>query len=826
MAAPPQTNPRRVIQVGPDKVTVLGQEVLIETQRPMPDWQVRELNPVPVYFEDRKYLLVQKRKGRPPYAASYLLRPWPKGEVSSTTRFHTYDAQTVAEREAAWRSGQAAEAVRLLLLPLYPFLGLLWSGTQNRLTRFGFVPRRLTRLSISAVMWCIIPASLMAILVSHGSPLVPVTTVIFIVAGLVDTVVRSHAYLRDEGWAGGFLEWLVPTVHDSPRPVEPPSPGFWASLDSLVWSSAEKEPSSTWRFKKKHSFRVPPIIERELRVALRKEQPARRRWRMAAGCTAAALVLSLVAGRSAGQDLHQLLCLAGFYVVVRVPQRLAGLFSAERKDQTLGLLFISGLRPSEVFVSKTLSAVVVVFSDLLAIMPLLALPFLMGGVSFELFLATACCLPNLLLFALAISLLSSVLSDDEGTSVMLTVWLVLALAAMPSAIYFAHQVFSASNKPLNWLLLWSPAYGPWLVFNRFSAGQAAAFWQNFFLTLSWSVLCLAVAGFTLARLWRERADSGPIYRWRERWRNVAHGTVSWRRRLAAEWLEANPFTWLAARDRRPATLAWIVVGAVTLIWLVCCALWPAKWPSVPNFFITATVLNLLLRWMIHYAAAARLALARRDGSYELLLTTPLPPIDIVRGQLDSLRRQFRNPCLVVLALEIAMLTAGLGLRRWDSTSLLVYFMLWSGLLFWEWNQSWNPRSTLLSMWAGLNSARPAQAVWRVMGFNSWVWVWILFNLRQGVRGLHNFPSGSLGEVLFVVAGGFIILAMFLRSRLAAGVLQRRLAAEFREIVREPLPDPHDPRFKQWNVRERFPWGWAIVQEQLHERLARREADGI
>jgi hypothetical protein len=39
-------------------------------------------------------------------------------------------------------------------------------------------------------------------------------------------------------------------------------------------------------------------------------------------------------------------------------------------------------------VSKTISAAAVIFSDLLAIMPLLALPFLLGGVSFELFLAT------------------------------------------------------------------------------------------------------------------------------------------------------------------------------------------------------------------------------------------------------------------------------------------------------------------------------------------------------------------------------------------------------------------------------------------------------
>jgi hypothetical protein len=47
-----------------------------------------------------------------------------------------------------------------------------------------------------------------------------------------------------------------------------------------------------------------------------------------------------------------------------------------------------------------------------------------------------------------------------------------------------------------------------------------------------------------------------------------------------------------------------------------------------------------------------------------------------------------------------------------------------------------------------------------------------------------------------------------------------LVREFREIVREPLPDPNDPRFKKWNVQERFPWGWEVSQQQLHERLFR------
>jgi hypothetical protein len=318
------------------------------------------------------------------------------------------------------------------------------------------------------------------------------------------------------------------------------------------------------------------------------------------------------------------------------------------------------------------------------------------------------------------------------------------------------------------------------------------------------VFCLTAAAFVLVRVWRERNRRGWFRRWRERWQDSTHGTASWRRRLAAEWLEANPFAWLAARDRRPATLAWLLVGFLTLLWFAGWALWPAKWPSVANFFITATVMNLALRWMIHYTAAAGLTQPRRDGSYEWLLTTPLPTADIVRGQLDALRCHFRVPCLAVLGLEIVMMLAGLGLRQWTANSLLVYFILWAGLLSWEWNQSWNPRGAIQSMWAGLNSGQPLKAVWSVMGFNFWVWILLLFNLRQGISGLRNFPAGSLDERLWIFAGGLIFIAVVLRSRSNSRLLERRLAAEFREIESEPLPDLQDPRFQHWNVRERFP----------------------
>src|SRR6266481_2076597 len=147
--------PERVLQIGPDRITVTGDEVAIEAKHEMPNWEVRELNPAPVYFEDKKYYLIEKRRANPPYAVRYLMAPWPADQSAGTKLFYTYDAETVAEREANHRLGNRDEVVRLGLLPLYPLLGLLWSGTQQRLTRFGFVPRTITSASIF-IVFCLL----------------------------------------------------------------------------------------------------------------------------------------------------------------------------------------------------------------------------------------------------------------------------------------------------------------------------------------------------------------------------------------------------------------------------------------------------------------------------------------------------------------------------------------------------------------------------------------------------------------------------------------------------------------------------------------------
>src|SRR6266571_2844392 len=122
----------RVVRIGPDQVTIQDNEVIIEAKHRMPDWQVRELNPPPVYFEDNKYYLVEASQGEGPYAVRYLLVPWGEDMSTNSKHFYNYDAETVAERDGALRTGQVEGVTRAFMMPLYPALGLLWSGVQRR----------------------------------------------------------------------------------------------------------------------------------------------------------------------------------------------------------------------------------------------------------------------------------------------------------------------------------------------------------------------------------------------------------------------------------------------------------------------------------------------------------------------------------------------------------------------------------------------------------------------------------------------------------------------------------------------------------------------
>src|SRR6185369_15621922 len=93
-----------------------------------------------------------------------------------------------------------------------------------------------------------------------------------------------------------------------------------------------------------------PIIERELRVALRKGQPARRRVKVAMIAAGGALLYTFLAqiggSNRAGAHLHLIFCLAGFYTVIRAPNSPPGYFQRNDGNKRWGCCSLAGSAPA------------------------------------------------------------------------------------------------------------------------------------------------------------------------------------------------------------------------------------------------------------------------------------------------------------------------------------------------------------------------------------------------------------------------------------------------------------------------------------------------
>ena len=182
-----------------------------------------------------------------------------------------------------------------------------------------------------------------------------------------------------------------------------------------------------------------PIVDRELREGARRTSTRYVRLVVAA----VALVISLFQlvlmplmmgfGRSSGS--------AGFGIMTGyafVLCLLAGVFitadclSEEKREGTLGLLFLTDLRGYDVVLGKLASQLVYLGYALLAIIPAAALPLLFGGVTGGELWRISLALVNLLFFSLATGIFASSVSRQAGRAMMFTgILLVLVCVVAP-----------------------------------------------------------------------------------------------------------------------------------------------------------------------------------------------------------------------------------------------------------------------------------------------------------------------------------------------------------------------------------------------------------
>lgn len=403
-----------------------------------------------------------------------------------------------------------------------------------------------------------------------------------------------------------------------------------------------------------------PIVARELRTHARRRQTYHGRVVLAGisavcGLSSVYGMLRVGGAGQAGTALFSMV--AGLTAMVGMfgaAGATADCISAEKREGTLGLLFLTSLRAYEIVLAKLAANVVVTLFGVLTVVPILGLAVFLGGVRMLQVAAMAAALLNTVFFSGALGLLMSCLMRraDHASG-----------AAVGGAMFFwmgcpglAQLLNQAGLMPglAFTLRMLSPQYA----FELALAGQgarSAGFFLNAWMAshcLAW--LFLGLACVILPRTWQDRPSRKSGLTLAERWAQRRLGRPALRAEHRAAALAINPFFWLVAREPRAHRLVWVILGGLVVLYGVMVAMF--RDPDMVTFcsVTLAASLHLILRVWLANEGSSKLATERHQGTLELILSTPLKVEDIVVGQRHALARMFTAPIMAMACLDLVL----------------------------------------------------------------------------------------------------------------------------------------------------------------------------
>ena len=408
-----------------------------------------------------------------------------------------------------------------------------------------------------------------------------------------------------------------------------------------------------------------PVVDRGLRVAARRRGTYWTRLLFAgvcAGIVSLVLMFAWVAqggtsGVGAGLFYFLTLIVLGFSAFAGV-FLTADCLSEEKREGTLGLLFLTDLKGYDVVLGKLLATSVPAIYGVLAVFPVLAITLTMGGVTAGEFWRMTLVFMNTLCFSLSVGMLVSSVSQQENRAMTGAAGMILLVSG---GLPLAEFVLNHSGVPVRFAVgLPSPLTAWHLAFDASNRLWGRSFWVSLLWThgLSWSFLISA--SVLLPRLWRQREGMIPRT---TRPSPQADARLPERATKRTELLEVHPVYWLNSRGN---SWPWITWTATVLAWVA--VLLPAGllWgigASTPLFFLSVPFASLLFtapaRIEVGIQASRFFSETRRTGALELLLCTPLTTEEIVKGHWLTLRRRFFAPVAAVVGLVLLLLVFGL-----------------------------------------------------------------------------------------------------------------------------------------------------------------------
>jgi len=501
-----------------------------------------------------------------------------------------------------------------------------------------------------------------------------------------------------------------------------------------------------------------PIVERELRVAARR----RGMFWTRLGAAAAAVVFGgawvwlseeSASARSIGTSMFAILSVAALlFCLVSGPIFGVDALAEEKREGTLGLLFLTDLKGHDVVLGKLAASSVTALFSLLAILPVLALSILFGGTSLGEFCRVAVALLNTLFFSLSISMLVSVCSRQARTAFALNA---LVLVFLCLFLPWLEELLPGGHAGVLRKILasFNPVFTIELARTWAQAGRGQDYYGAIATVHVLAWLALGLTSWIVSRVWREHRFGLRLKRLSAKSSHWSFGEDGRRRDHRRTMLDRNPILWLGSRNLLKRRLLWGATAFALGVWTITLFL-GRDWSDWPMTIMIAYFLQTPLKWLMASEATHRWVEDQQSGALELLLTTPLTTLDILRGHLRALGRMFLPPALALVGFELLALgvgsqTPGTDVETGISALLLLVLFLWDlHTLAW------------LGMWLGLSRRRTnrafLEALFRVQGVPV-----LLLLAAIIVVGPESFPVFAL---IWIVPCGACNLVCYLSAR--------------------------------------------------------------
>ena len=487
-----------------------------------------------------------------------------------------------------------------------------------------------------------------------------------------------------------------------------------------------------------------PIVERELRLSARRSAT---HWgRVGAGVAAIGLAMwsiyahpdSPAMANRAGRATFVTLALVATLSTVTTAMRLtAPSIATEKREGTLGLLFLTDLKPYDVVLGKLAATMLNTFYRALAVVPVLAIPMLMGGVSGGDVARLAVALMNTLFLAAASGMLASTLSSDAKSASGLAWLAFLGILGTPAGIAALGVWLGAPPQIWVPLLALSPAAALFTVLGQGAAGLAS-FWIPMATGQLCAWGCLALTCRIIPRVWQDRPATVSQQTRNEAFRTFVEGDFAKRAERRRKMLAVNPVYWLNNRDRIVPWYPWIFLGSLAVLAIWATVALNARWNEHGLVLGTCWLLHLIFKTWVSSQAASAFSADRDRGALELLLSTPLTTAELLRGHWLGLKRLFAAPIGLFLAIEIIWIGYALayGTDKADH-----------GRLFWAFTHAANVTVFLVDLWA--------------LG---WVALWFGAKAKNGAEGASKAQFRLLTRPwIGIVAFSFVLILFEVRT---------------------------------------------------------------